>query len=207
LIYVAATRTEPTLHTQEPETPVFLGARRRVTWLRAAGLAAGALVVLWLVALVAGVLGFGNVTGLSLPGVEGAKTALLHRSAEQVTAAGIRRTSSASLRSRGTPAAAGGHSQVVARRLAGGQAGSDAAHRRAVTRPSTAAPGTKGGSVASPSAGAVHGNHLGNVGSGTTSPSTSKSHRSAAPGHQRTVTTAPTPSSPNARRNRLTATG
>jgi hypothetical protein len=185
-----------------------------VTWLRAAGLAIGAVVVLWLVALVAGVLGFGNVTGLSLPGLDGPKSAVLHPTAGQTTAAGIRRTSSTaiSLRSGSTPSTVRGRPQIAARGSAGGQAGPGAARRPATTRPSTAAPTTTSGSVATPSAGTVHGKHLGNGGSGTSSPSTSNPstsnpHRTTAPGQQKTVPAASTPTSPNARRNRQTTTG
>src|SRR4051794_39187639 len=170
---------------EAPETPVFLGARRRVRWLRAAGVAVGALVVLWLIALVAGVLGFGSVTGLSLPGLDGGKKPVLHRTAVPVTAGlggsriapRIRPTTSTStsisLRARGTPSRAPGRSRVLAGRRARGRGGSNAPHRSARTAPSTSA---------APSAGTVHGRHLGNGGSGTSSPSTSNSHRAAAPG-------------------------
>ena len=187
----------------EAETPVFLGARRRVAWLRAAGVAVGAVVVLWLVALVAGVLGFGSVPGLRLPGLDGAKKPVLHRTAVPVTAvlggsrtaSGIRRTSSTSnsLRARGTPSR--DRSPVVAGRRTRGQGGSSARHRSAAKTPSTSA---------SPSAGTVHGKHLGSGGSGTSSPSTSNPHRATAPGQLRSI---PAPSSPNARSNRLTTTG
>jgi hypothetical protein len=196
-----AVTAESIVQTQEPETPVvevetpvFLGARKRVTWLRAAGVGIGALVVLWLVALVAGVLGFGNVTGLSLPGLEGTKKPVLHRTAVPVTAVlGGSSSTSNSLRARGTPSS--GSSRVLAGRRTRGQGGSSAPHRSAAKTPSTSA---------SPSAGTVHGKHLGSGGSSTSSPSTSNSHRADAPGQQGTV---PAPSSPNARRNRLTTTG
>jgi hypothetical protein len=186
---------------EAPETPVFLGARRRVTWLRAAGAAVGALVVLWLIALVAGVLGFGNVTGLTLPGLDRANKPVLHRTTSPVvpalrSASDARRKSSTSisLRARGTPSRS--RSRVVAGRRARGQGRSSAPRRPASGTPST-----------SPSAGTIHGKHLGNSGSGPSSPSTSNSHRAAAPGQQRTAAPAPAPASPNARRNRLTTTG
>jgi hypothetical protein len=191
---------------EAPETPVFLGARRRVTWLRAAGIAVGALVVLWLIALVAGVLGFGNVTGLSLPGLDRANTPVLHRTTSPAvpalggsrSASDARRKSatSISLRARGTPSRS--RSGVVAGRRARGQGRSSAPRRLATRTPSTSA---------SPSAGTIHGKHLGTSGSGTSSPSTSNSHRAAAPGQQRSVTAAPAPASPNARGNRPTTTG
>jgi hypothetical protein len=191
---------------EAPETPVFLGARRRVTWLRAAGVAAGALVVLWLIALVAGVLGFGNVTGLSLPGLDRTNKPVLHRTTSPVVPAlgGSRSafdprrkfSTSISLRARGTPSRS--RSRVVAGRRARGQGRSSAPRRPAGRTPSTSA---------SPSAGTIHGKHLGNSGSGISSPSTSNSHRAAAPGQQRIVAAAPAPASPNARRNRLTTTG
>jgi hypothetical protein len=211
-----AVTAEPIARTEEPdapvlaeapETPVFLGARRRVTWLRAAGAAVGALVVLWLIALVAGVLGFGNVTGLSLPGLDRANKPVLHRTTSPVvpalggsrSASDARRKSSTSisLRARGTPPRS--RSRVFAGRRARGQGRSSAPRRAATRTPSISA---------SPSAGTIHGKHLGsNSGSGTSSPSTSTSHRVAAPGRQRSVTAAPAPASPNARRNRLTTTG
>jgi hypothetical protein len=198
----------------ELETPVFLGARRRVTWLRGAGVAAGALVVLWLVALVAGVLGFGSVAGLSLPGLDAAKTPVLHRAAGRVTAGpgglrtspGLRQMSSTSisLRARGTPSRDRGRSRGFAGRRARGHGRASAPHRRSVGRSRTSAPGSRGRSVAVPPARAVHGRHLGKGGSGTSSPPTSNSHRAGAPGQQRTKPTASAPASPNARRNRLT---
>jgi hypothetical protein len=191
----------------EPETPIFLGARRRVTWLRAAGVAVGALVVLWLIALVAGVLGFGNVTGLNLRGLDRPNKPVLHRTAAPVVAAlggsraasdGRRKSStSISLRARGTPSRSRGRSRVVAGRRARGQGRSSAPRRPATRTPSTSA---------SPPAGTNRGKHLGNSGSGT-SPSTSNSHRAAAPGQQRTSPAASVPASPNARRNRQTTTG
>jgi hypothetical protein len=205
------------VRTGEFETPVFLGARRRVTWLRGAGVAVGAVVVLWLVALVAGVLGFGSVAGLGLPGVDGAKAPVLHRAARPApaalgglrTASLARQTSSASisLRARGTPSHMRGRSRVFAGRRARGQGRSSAPRRPSIRRSSTSAPSTRGGSVPPPSARAGHGRHLGKGGSGTSSPSTSVSHRAAAPGQQRTKPAASAPSSPNAHRNRLTTTG
>jgi hypothetical protein len=191
---------------EAPETPVFLGARRRVTWLRTAGAAVGALVVLWLIALVAGVLGFGNVTGLSLPGLDRPNKPVLHRTTSPVvptlggsrSASGARKKSSTSisLRARGTPSRS--RSRVVAGRRARGQGRSSAPRRPATRTPSTSA---------SPSVGTIHGKHLGNSGSGTPAPSTSDSHRAAAPGQQRSVAAAPAPASPHARRNRPTTTG
>src|SRR5256885_13577902 len=129
------------------EPPAPLGPGRRVPWRRPAGIAVGALVVLWLIALVAGVLGFGNVTGLSLPGLDGVKKPVLHRTAVPVTAGlggsriapRIRPTTSTStsisLRARGTPSRAPGRSRVLAGRRARGQGGSQAPHRSGRTAP------------------------------------------------------------------------
>ena len=198
-----AVRAESIVRAEGPETQVFLGPRRRVTWLRAGGVAVGVVVVLWLVALVAGVLGFGNVSGLRLPGLDRPTRPVLHRTTEPVTASSIRRASSTGTSPRSTPSTA--RSQVLARRGAGGQAGPGGARRPAGTRPSTST--TNAGSLVSPSVGAIPGNRLGSSGLGTSSTSTSNSNRTNAPGQQDTRPAAPTPSSPNARANRPTTTG
>ena len=211
-----ATGAQSTVHTGDLETPVFSGARRRLPWLRAAAIAAGALVVLWLAALVAGVLGFEGVSGLSLPGVDGARTPVLHRAPdpESVSAAGAlrpgtaggsaaRRLRAATVHSRlGSGGSASGAGTSAPRRATRPAAPSGTSHSGAA-RPTASLPATSGSGTSPTVTSSGPGRHLGSSGTGSTTTSSS-SHRATAPGQ---LDAKPVPQSSHARSNRTTTIG
>jgi hypothetical protein len=193
------------LPTSDAEVPVFSGGVRRGYWLRRGGLAAAALVVVWLLALIAGVLGFDSVPGLSLPALRGQPSAVFHRDREPLPTVG---------RFRASTAGGSGRAIVVAgyrapsaspssSRSAGPPAvrGRVAPQRRSSGSPSASpAPPSHGPAPAAPAA-PIATAPTGHLGTSGAPPAKSNSHRADAPGQQ-AAPADPAPRSPRARANR-----
>jgi hypothetical protein len=195
---MAAKPAPTTLPTANIEAPVFSGAARRGRWLRRAGLGVAALVVLWLIALIAGVLGFDSVPGLSLPALEGRPSAVFHRDAETVPAVPRLRASIAgSSHAVGVAGRRSSPTSPAVRRPVEPQS----VRRQAAPgrrSPSTPSRGAAPVSAAAPVVKAPAGRSLGASGA---PPAQSNSHRADAPGQQ-LAPTDPGPRSPRALGNR-----
>jgi hypothetical protein len=213
---VEAAGARPNAHPGELETPIFTGAGRRLPWLRAAAIAFGVLVVLWLAALVAGMVGFGAVSGLSLPGLGGSPAPVLHRAPAPVTSAGVRsRLTGAAVAGRHPSAT--GRGRAAARRTgasgtAGGSTTSSSRGASGTGHRNTARHGSSTSSSSATSGGGAlggaitHGQRIGQSRTPTTTSSSpsSSSHRSTAPGQSDVK---PGGGSPQSRANRTTTLG
>ena len=207
---MAAVPAHATLPTSHTEAPVFSGASRRGRWLRRAGLAAAAIVVLWLIALIAGVLGFDGVPGLSLPALRDQPAAVLHRDPEALPTVGRLRASSAGGSGDAVVAAgrrssvAGSAAPPVASRALGPRTERRPAappRRPGGSRSTGSTPPSRAGVPPAPTAPVATSPGDSGLGAPRSPPGQSKSHRADAPGQQRAPAD-PGPRSPRARGNR-----